>query len=98
MTRPFLHMALVAIALVCGAGAHGDSPAVPPPSLEEGQLVVPKHLMRMYAIFVHPEYVRWLGNSDGLEDSLATFTLFVSLQPMSNFERWCFTTLYAQSN
>lgn len=98
MKRTFMLFSACLLASLVFVPVRADSPAVPPPSVEDGQILIPRHLVRLYATVVHPDYVRWLQNGDGLQDSVASFTLYVSLCPMSNHERWCYITLYNQSH
>jgi hypothetical protein len=101
MRQPFTALvslaAVSAISLADGsARAEGGSP--PPPGIGEEAIEIPKAIRRSYLSQVHPEYLRWLGNGDGGTDSLAAFTLFLSMQPVNRFEQWYYIQLYLLSH
>lgn len=96
--RPIGFMLCLGIALLAGTVVQAEMPAVPPPSLETAEITIPKAIIRAYQSQVHPAYVRWLANGDGIEDSLAAFELFLTVNPVNRYEAWCYTVLYVRSH
>lgn len=94
-----LHTLLVlAIVAVSGTvSVRGESPGAPPPSLGSEQIEIPRGIRRVFQSSVYPSYLHWLGNSDGNEDSIASFTLFLMTQPVNRHEHWCFVQLYLET-
>jgi hypothetical protein len=88
---------LVALSL-CARTMKAESPGVPPPSLDSAEITIPKAIVRAYQSQVHPTYIRWLANGDGIEDSLAAFELFLTVHPVNRYEAWCYTLLYIRSH
>lgn len=98
MNRLVTSLAAVCVALSGVAIVQAEMPAVPPPSLGTEEISIPKAMIRTYETQVHPTYLRWLANGDGAEDSLPAFEFFLSMQPVSRYERWAFTLLYIRSH
>ena len=68
----------------------------PPPSIDETQITIPKPLRRLYSVHLHPEYVRWLGSSDGTADTVGSFSIFLTTQPLSHLDRQYLVLLYLE--
>ena len=101
MRHPLSTLALLAVAVAISrtsrvACAEGGSP--PPSRVDAAEIVVSKALLRAYESEVHPAYLRWLANGDGIEDSLAAFELFLAMLPVSRHEAWCYMVLYTRSH
>jgi len=76
------------------AGAEGGGP--PPPSIAPtaGEIRIPKAILNRYLEQVHPGYLEWLASGDGPKDCLPAFELYLTLNPVTRFERECFVVLY----
>lgn len=85
-------------ALLGGPIATAESPAVPPPGIETAEIAISKAIIRAYESQVHPAYLRWLADGDGIADSLAAFELFLAMQPVNRHEAWCYMVLYTRSH
>ncbi len=68
----------------------------PPPTLDTMQFLIPKHLRIQFASTIHPNYLLWLGGSNGAPDSMVAFQLYLTAQPLSRFDRLCFAQLYLE--
>jgi carbamoyl-phosphate synthase small subunit len=68
----------------------------PPPSIDETQITIPKPLRRLYSVHLHPEYIRWLGSSDGTADTVGSFSIFLTSQPLSHLDRQYLVLLYLE--
>jgi hypothetical protein len=101
MRHPLSILVLLAVAVAISltsrvACAEGGSP--PPPGIDDAEIAIPKAIIRAYESQVHPAYLRWLANGDGIADSLAAFELFLGMQPVSRHEAWCYMVLYTRSH
>jgi hypothetical protein len=98
MTTSFKTLIVASSVVLCGRVLQAEMPALPPPGVETAEIAIPKAIIRAYESQVHPAYLRWLVNGDGIADSLAAFELFLAMQPVNRHEAWCYMVLYTRSH
>ena len=107
-------MPLVALTLATGgarANAPDAPPAVPseiaeslapPPPQPPADPLAPAQLTKRirveYATVVYPAFVSWLGTSNGLPNSAATFGMFLTFQAVTPTQRYCYMRCYVEMN
>jgi hypothetical protein len=76
-----------------------ESLAPPPPQppadpLAPAQLT--KRIRVEYATVVYPAFVSWLGTSNGLPNTAATFGMFLTFQAVTPHQRYCYMRCYLE--
>lgn len=93
-------LGLLALALltpaISGPTATAADIQPPPPSIDETQITIPKPLRHFYSTQLHPEYVRWLASSDGTPDTVGSFSIFLTTQPLNHLNRQYLVLLYLE--
>ena len=75
--------------------AEGGAP--PPPQADPlAPALLNKRIRMHYASVVYPAYLAWLGTSNGLPNTAATFGMFLTFQSVSPHERYCFMRCYLE--
>ncbi len=92
---PFITSAVLCSSIVVGS-ALADSFNPPPPTLDTLAFVIPKHLRLQFNATIYPNYLMWLSDGNSAGDSLLAFQLYLMSQPMTRFERQCYTMLYME--
>ena len=77
--------------------AFADGIAPPPPSIAPPppEIYIPKAIRKRFSAQVYPDYLQWIGSSEGQSDCIAAFELYLVLHPVNQFEQFCYMQLYS---